>query len=279
MEGNMDSNLLKVFVAVSEHKSISLGALALGFTQSNVTLRIKQLEKTLGYTLFHRVPKGVILTKEGEKLYPLAKEIVQKVQNALFQMQNLQEQTLLRIGTSQANATIRLLPFIEKLQCDFPKTSLEVYTGGTPSVLEKLLAYDVDIAFITGDPKLLEVEVLNQFEDDLYLIEPKGKRCPNMLIGYREKSTHFDFLKAHEERLGNRAYQTMIVENYEVMLGCVKAGMGKAFLSKKIIGKFGYESALKLTKLEQNECDLQTRLVCRKDNVPFIVDYLKALRE
>ena len=71
----------------------------------------------------------------------------------------------------------------------------------------------------------------------------------------------------------------MIVENYEVMLGCVKAGMGKAFLSKKIIEKFGYEKALKLTKLEQNECDLETRLVCRKDSVPLIADYLKQLRE
>ncbi len=274
----MDSNLLKVFVAVSEHKSISLGALELGFTQSNVTLRIKQLEKTLGYTLFHRVPKGVILTQEGEKLYPLAKEIVQKVENAAVQMKNMKEQTLLRIGTSQANASIRLSSFIETLQHDFSSMSLEIYTGGTPSVVEKLLAYQIDIAFITGAPKLLDIEVLNQFNDDLYLVEPKNKLCANTLIGYREKSTHFDYLKANEERLGNKTYQTMIVEHYEVMLACVKAGMGKAFLSKKIIEKFGYVDALKLTKLEQNECDLQTRLVCRKDNVPFIADYLRALR-
>ena len=159
----MDSNLLKVFVAVSEQKSISLGALELWFTQSNVTLRIKQLEKTLGYALFHRVPKGVILTQEGEKLYPLAKEIVQKIENASFQMQNMKEQTLLRIGTSQANATIRLLRFIETVQRDFPLMSLEVYTSGTPSVLEKLLAYQIDIAFITGDPKHPDIKVLNHY--------------------------------------------------------------------------------------------------------------------
>ena len=54
----MDSNLLKVFVAVSEQKSISLGALELGFTQSNVTLRIKQLEKTLGMSCFIVFPKA-----------------------------------------------------------------------------------------------------------------------------------------------------------------------------------------------------------------------------
>ena len=60
----MDSNLLKVFLAVSNNKSISLAAKELKCAQSNVTSRIKQLEKNLGFSLFHRVPKGVILTKE-----------------------------------------------------------------------------------------------------------------------------------------------------------------------------------------------------------------------
>lgn len=48
----MESTLLKVFVAVANKKSISLGAQTLNFTQSNVTNRIKQLEKNLGYALF-----------------------------------------------------------------------------------------------------------------------------------------------------------------------------------------------------------------------------------
>lgn len=273
----MDSNLLKVFVAVAHQKSISLGADALGFTQSNVTLRIKQLEKTLGYELFYRVPKGVILTQEGEKLYPLALEIVRKVEEAILQMKNITHQKVLRIGTSQANATIRLLPFIEKLQRDFPKMEFELHTGGTPDMIEKLLAYQIDIAFITGDPKHKDIMVLREFNDDLYKIESKEKQSLNTLLGYREKSTHFEFFKNYEKEKENFDYKTMILENYEVMLGCVKAGIGKAFLSKKIIDKFGYTDSLKLIKLPENECNLETHLVCRKDQIPYISEYLKQL--
>ena len=273
----MDSNLLKVFVAVAHQKSISLGADALGFTQSNVTLRIKQLEKILGYTLFYRVPKGVILTQEGEKLYPLALEIVRKVEEATLQMKNITHQKVLRIGTSQANATIRLLPFIEKLQRDFPKMEFELHTGGTPDMIEKLLAYQIDIAFITGDPKHKDIMVLREFNDDLYKIESKEKQSLNTLLGYREKSTHFEFFKNYEKEKENFDYKTMILENYEVMLGCVKAGIGKAFLSKKIIDKFGYTDSLKLIKLPENECNLETHLVCRKDQIPYISEYLKQL--
>ena len=111
----MDSSLLKVFVSVANRKSISLGAEDLGFTQSNVSLRIKQLEKVVGYNLFHRIPKGVILTKEGERLYPFAVDIVKKTEEARLQMKNVSHQTILRIGSGQANVAIRLLQFINKL--------------------------------------------------------------------------------------------------------------------------------------------------------------------
>ena len=195
----MDSSLLKIFVAVAKHKSISLAAQELHFTQSNVTLRIKQLEKDLGYQLFHRVPKGVILTYEGEKLYPYALEIANKVEEAIHQMKNISEQTFLRIGTSQANAIIRLLPFIEKLNADFPSMQIELYANGTPPVIEALLDYKVDIAFVTGNPNHKDIVVLNQFNDDLYKVESKSKATQNCLIGYREKSTHFNYLKTYCE--------------------------------------------------------------------------------
>lgn len=274
----MDSNLLKVFVAVANAKSISLGALSLNYTQSNVTLRIKQLEKTLGHSLFYRVPKGVILTQEGEKLYPYAIDIVKKVEEASLQMQNINHQKLLRIGTSQANATIRLLPIIEKLKKKFPHMEFELFANGTPSVIEKLLEYKIDIGFVTGDPCHKDIIVLNRFNDDLYTVESKVYKSKNTLLGYRTESTHFHYFQNYCKRMGNYDYKTMILENYEVMLGCVKEGMGKAFLSKIIVDKYGYTNDLKLTKLPANECNLDTHLVCRKDNVPLIFEYLKNIK-
>jgi len=271
----MDSSLLKIFVAVAKHQSISLAAQELYFTQSNVTLRVKQLEKKLGYPLFHRVPKGVILTYEGEKLYPYALDIVTKVEETILKMKNISEQTLLRIGTSQANAIIRLLPFIEKLSVDYPATQIELFANGTPQVIDALLEYKVDIAFVTGNPNHKDIVVLNEFSDDLYMVESKHKTSQNCIIGYREKSTHLNFFKQYWEALGNTEYTTIILENYEVMLGCVKAGMGRAFLSKIIVDKYHYTNDLILTKLQPDECNLETHLVCRKDSIPLIGEYLR----
>ena len=51
-KNDMDLNLLKVFVSVANNKSISIAANELKCAQSNVTSRVKQLEKVLGLELF-----------------------------------------------------------------------------------------------------------------------------------------------------------------------------------------------------------------------------------
>lgn len=275
MDNNMESALLKVFVAVANKKSISLGASLLNFTQSNVTLRIKQLEKNLGYLLFHRVPSGVFLTKEGEKLYPLAVEIVKKVEEAELKMKNITHQEILRIGSGQANVALRLLPFIEKLNKKYPNMELELYANANPQILEKLLDYKLDIAFITGEPNHKDLMILNKFDDDLYLVESNNKKSANCLIGYKKDSSHYKFLVEYFTQNNNADFKTIFIENYEVMLGCVKAGMGIAYVSKNIIDKYNYTNELKLRKIANEP---QTHLICRKDFIPMIGDYLKKMK-
>ncbi len=274
----MESSLLKVFVAVANKKSISLGAQDLGVTQSNVTHRIKQLEKVVGYLLFHRVPKGVILTKEGEKLYPFAMDIVKKTEEAELQMKNISHQELLRIGTSQANAAVRLLEFCEKLNKKYPDMKIEISTNGTPTVIADLVDYKIDIGFVAGNPNHDEIIVLNKFDDDLYFIESKTKETPNCLIGYRENSTHFLYLQEYMKKQGNSNFKTMIIQNYDVMQGFVKAGFGKAFLSKALIDKYGYSNDFLLKKIENADEDLATYLICRKDYMPMISNYLRKIK-
>ena len=271
----MDSSLLKVFVSVANRKSISLGAEDLGFTQSNVSLRIKQLEKVINYSLFHRTTKGVILTKEGERLYPYAVDIVKKTEEARLQMKNVSHQTILRIGSGQANVAIRLLQFINKLNKKYPNMELELYTNANPQILEQILDYKLDIAFITGNPNHKDLLVLNKFYDDLYLVESKINEAKNCLIGYKKDSSHYKFLEEYTKQKGNLDFKTIFIENYELILGCVKAGMGKAYVSKQIIDKYAYTDDLILTKIPKEP---QTHLICRKNYIPMISDYLKKVK-
>ena len=271
----MDSSLLKVFVEVARENSITKAANKLNFAQSNVTSRIKQLEKSLGFALFHRVPKGVILSKEGEKLYPYAVEIVKKVELATFSMKNINNQEHLIIGSTESNATTRIVPFLVQLHSDFPNMSLELITNTTREITKELLDYKVDIAFISGIPKHSDLIVLNKVEEDIVIVEPKTGDAPNVFLSFKNGCAYNEFGQTYLKNSSNEDFKTLEFGNYEIILGCVKAGMGKSLLPMSIVKKHKYENDLKITTLPKELANMPTCLVCRKDNIPKIESYLK----
>ena len=271
----MDSSLLKVFVEVARENSITKAANKLNFAQSNVTSRIKQLEKSLGFALFHRVPKGVILSKEGEKLYPYAVEIVKKVELATFSMKNINNQEHLLIGSTESNATTRIVPFLVQLHSDFPNMSLELITNTTREITKELLDYKVDIAFISGVPKHSDLIVLNKVEEDIVIVEPKIGDAPNVFLSFKNGCAYNEFGQTYLKNSSNEDFKTLEFGNYEIILGCVKAGMGKSLLPMSIVKKHKYENDLKITALPKELANMPTCLVCRKDNIPKIEEYLE----
>lgn len=270
----MDSNLLNVFIAVAKTKSISGAAKNLGFTQSNVTLRIKQLEKNLGYSLFHRTNRGVVLSNEGEKLYPFAIDITKKVEEAKIHMRNIDYQEVLKIGSTQTFTTSNLMPFIEKLRDDFKEMKLEFSVDSSLNLVEQLLDYKIDIAFVNGNPNHKDLEILNIFEEKMVLVEPKDKIADKTIFVFKKSCANCIFLENYIKQTRGESYKSVALENYELILGCIKAGYGVGLLSPKIIEKFGYTSKVKTTQIENY---LDTHLVCRKDYIPIIHEYLRGL--
>ena len=178
----MDLNLLKVFVSVANNKSISLASNELKCSQSNATSRIKQLEKIIGNELFYRVPKGVILTEQGEKFYPKAIEIIHKMEDAIISLNESDKIGQLKVGSTECNAVVRISPFLIKLHEDFPNIQLELFTGTTKSITELILDYKVDIAFISGEPKSDKLMVLKKIEEEIAILEPNINNAPNVTL-------------------------------------------------------------------------------------------------
>ena len=59
---------LKYAVVTAEKGTVSEAAAALYIAQPSLTKAIKELEKEMGITIFHRTNKGVSVSKEGEVL-------------------------------------------------------------------------------------------------------------------------------------------------------------------------------------------------------------------
>jgi LysR family glycine cleavage system transcriptional activator len=60
-------NALQAFEAAARHASFTRAASELGVTQTAVSHQVRGLEESLGVSLFRRGPRGVALTREGER--------------------------------------------------------------------------------------------------------------------------------------------------------------------------------------------------------------------
>jgi len=86
-----NGHLLHSFIAVAECGSITHAANLLGRTQSAISVQTKTLEQTLGVPVFVRQSKGMVLSAAGERLLPVARQIVSDLTRVgmMFEEQNL----------------------------------------------------------------------------------------------------------------------------------------------------------------------------------------------
>ena len=70
---------LKYAVEVEKSRSISKAAANLFMGQPNLSRAIKELEESLGITIFKRTPKGIEVTPEGEEFLQYAKKILRQI--------------------------------------------------------------------------------------------------------------------------------------------------------------------------------------------------------
>jgi DNA-binding transcriptional LysR family regulator len=80
---DVDTALLRAFVAVAEEGNIGRAAEALHLSQQGVSKRVARLESLLGVRVFERGPLGVTLTDAGTRLLPAALNALDAVDAAV----------------------------------------------------------------------------------------------------------------------------------------------------------------------------------------------------
>ena len=72
----MEIKCLRTFQAVVDCGTYARAAEALGYTQSTVTVHIKQLERDLGLQLFERIGRRMVLTEKGAEALAQAADVI-----------------------------------------------------------------------------------------------------------------------------------------------------------------------------------------------------------
>lgn len=138
---------LKQAVAVGRFGSFSKAAAAVGVTQSAVTKSVAELERRLGFPIFHRTSRGVVPTDEGRVFLERALRLLTDAEELLGHNRPFGScDGLLRIGVFPSTIEWLLAAPLAALLARHPGIRLDITTGTKERGIVLLERGDVDVA-------------------------------------------------------------------------------------------------------------------------------------
>ena len=244
-----DLKALRAFVAVAHEGSVSRAAEALHLTQPAVSLKLKQLQETLGLTLFQRHAQGLALTADGHALLPAAESALTALQAFDISAASMHD-TLrgrLRIGTIVDPEFIRLGALLHQLVQRIPQVETELHHGTSGYVLESLLRRELDVGFYLEAPGQMPateegapaVEMMELTRFAYHVIAPAGWSSrlartdwPHLAtlpwVVTPPRSVHHRLLSEQLAPHGLTPHRVAQVDQEPCMIDLVRAGVGLA---------------------------------------------------
>lgn len=147
-EREMDTNVLKTFIAVCEYSGFSAAAKELGYTQSTVSSQIKQLEKELDVRLFDRYYHKINLTEKGVLVLQQARNILKaqaKMLDSLNSAESIEGEIRLSMSSSVCSRYFKN-DFL-RFHHQYPEIKVEITENGTEQMFDKLRKNETDLVF------------------------------------------------------------------------------------------------------------------------------------
>jgi DNA-binding transcriptional LysR family regulator len=298
----IEARLLQAFVAVAREGNVSRAADKLFLSQPAVSLQLKELSQLTRLELFTRTPNGVLLTRDGAALLAHAERALAGLADFTQAAQRMKGgvRGTLRIGTILDPEFTRLGAFLHELVNLAPEIEPELQHGMSGTVLTKLLAGEIDVAYYLGDAQAdaaalsprkraapaVHSEVLTRFA--YRVIAPPGwgpqvrgrdwsalVKLPWILTP--PQSVHSRLLAEVLEPLGLAQNRVALVDQEASMLALVRSGVGLSLARDSLAMRESQSEGLVIA--DRVSIDATLAFVCKnagRDN-PVVVAAWDAL--
>jgi len=194
MRNLLDIKRMRYIVEVARAEAITTASRLLNISQPALTRNIAEVEEELGIQIFHRLPRGIQLTQDGQRFVSRAKRIIEDVDDLASEIggQQVVPTGRLRIGFTPAGYLGYAVSALEKLAEEYPSVSIETTTGTPQAISPRLLHGELDL--VVGSSSYLErwkeLEIKKLFPSEFVCVF--RKRHPIAAI---EKPTELDVLQ------------------------------------------------------------------------------------
>lgn len=147
----MDLQKLRCFVAVADKGSFTRAAAELYFSVPTVTHHIQRLEAELGSALLVRDKHAVRLTRAGEVFYPVAKDVLEKLDQAAAKIGRGGDFETLRIGCTSHAEMVMLTSVFAAFRQRYPGVVPDVRIANYDRILDMFEERQLDLVLATDN--------------------------------------------------------------------------------------------------------------------------------
>jgi DNA-binding transcriptional LysR family regulator len=243
----MDLAALTIFRAVVRENGVTRAAAKLNRVQSNVTMRIKQLEQQLGAELFVREGRRLVLTPAGRTLLPYAERLLALADEARHALREGRPCGRLALGAMESVAATRLPRILAAYHQRWPEVELELGTGTTGRLIDRVREFEIDAALVATPPDASvltdDFESVPVFEEELVMLTPRGHRAVHAandialstLVAFERGCAYRSYVERWYAEHGLRPARTLELGSYHAIIACVAAGVGVAVAPRSVL--------------------------------------------
>ena len=169
---------LEYVIAVADYRHFGKAAFACSVSQPTLSVQIRKFEDYIGFDIFERAARNVMVTERGTSVVSQARVILNEGKR-LYEMVGQGAEVL--AGTFRLGMIATLGPYItplllRPLRERFPSSNIVLTEGLAHHLVEAVRAGQIDALLATSPLRGLDMTELPVFQEKLVLAVPRGHR-------------------------------------------------------------------------------------------------------
>ncbi|MEG4227426.1 LysR family transcriptional regulator [Microcoleus sp. N9_B2] len=289
----MELRHLRYFIAVAEELNFTRAAEKLHIAQPPLSQQIQHLEAELGFQLFRRTKRTVVLTEAGQLFFEESQKILQQVDRAiqLGRQTSRGELGQLTIGFVSSAAHNVVPAILQAFRTRCPAVKLELHELTTNEQLQRLREGRIDIGFVR--PPVEEDGINSEivFREPLIVALPETHPAADRAqVELRELSTEpfilfprsqapglYDAIVSLCQQAGFSPIAAQEAIQMQTIVSLVAAEMGVAIVPASM--QNFQRSGVVYKSLPESTCIVAIALIWRSDPTAAVQRFLEVARQ
>lgn len=239
---------LKLFLAIAEAQSLTIGANNVHLTASSASYRLKNLESAMGMPLFARTSRGMDLTPGGIV-------VLQHVRATLAGLERMHGEVSgftsglkgsVRLFANSSSLNGFIVPSLARFLSAHPSVNVILEEKTSQTILAAVVAQEADIGIFAGQTDSTDVIAHRYAVDELILVVPINHPiATNQSVRFAaaleldfvcmsKASSNYAFLQETSQKLGRNPNVRIHAHTFDAVMHLVAEGVGIALVPRSV---------------------------------------------